>query len=571
LDDDNVAAVVEICRKVDGLPLAIELAAARVKFLPPPALLARLDHRMTLLTGGARDLPERQQTLRATLAWSYGLLSPDEQWLFTRLSIFPGGFDLESAAAAAGDRPELDAMSGVASLLDKSLLIRVLDVAGFARFRMLETVREYGLERLAEEGAVDSVMGRLLEWYSTAFDAFAQVVLAPWPWRQEWMTRFGLEIDNLRLVLDWGLTRAPAARFLAGQVAGYLLFRSSFSEGEQLVERALAASDGDPVDSTVMLLVSGAWFALWRSEFARGLQLLDRADALVDDGTPFSRGDALAARGVIELRLGRFDRAEATLVQAIAWAEAEGSERSVAQMLVYLAATVYRSGDLERAGRLYEEALTRTRAVGNSIGVMHSLLGLGRVARRMGDYQRSQALFVESARLFHEIGDRVNCAGCLRRLASIAASHDQLQTAAVLLSVADALEEATGFVPMPSSREWREREVADVHERMADDAFAAAWAAGRVMTAPEAIDLAANIDLTPSTHCPTAPADDFGLSPRELDVVKLVAEGRSNAEIAETLFISPRTVTTHMTNIYNKLDVNTRAGVVSLYLKGRPG
>ena len=204
LTPENAVAVAEICRRLDGLPLAIELAAARVKVLPPAALLARLDHRLPLLTGGGRDLPERQQTMRDAIAWSHDLLTPEEQVLFRRLAVFAGGFTLEAAEAVASGpgEPGIDPFEGVASLLDKSLLRQEAGPGGEPRFTMLETVREFALEQLAASGEEDAIRQRHAAWCLALAEAAGRD-LETGRAQAAWLARLDAELDNLRAALAW--------------------------------------------------------------------------------------------------------------------------------------------------------------------------------------------------------------------------------------------------------------------------------------------------------------------------------------------------------------------------------
>jgi non-specific serine/threonine protein kinase len=381
--EEDFPAIARICIRLDGLPLAIELAAARIKLFPPAGLLARLDNRMTLLTGGSRDLPARQQTMRAALAWSYDLLTPEEQQLFRTLSIFPGGFTFELAGHVVGVRDGADLLDGISSLLDKNLLTRLPATGAEPRLGMLETIREFARERLDAAGEPDDVFGRVLEWYGSSCEAFVADMFTT---RQhERMTFMDAELENLRAVVAWGIPRYSEARYLAGQLSMHLMARSLFAEGEQIVEWALAESDTDPDETRVLLLVAGALNAWWRSDFERAARYLERASGLVQDTFPYSKGDVLSLSGLLALRRGDFERAEALVTKGIDLLLANRQESSAAQSMTYLAGAVYRQGDFERAERIFEDALARNLAVGNSLGVMLSNIGLARIARDLGE------------------------------------------------------------------------------------------------------------------------------------------------------------------------------------------
>ena len=330
--DENAPAVAEICMRLDGLPLAIELAAARIKLLPPRAMLERLGSRLKLVTGGARDLPERQRTLRGTIEWSHTLLEEGERVLFARLAVFSGGRTLEAIEAicdAKGDLP-VDTLDGVSSLLDKSLLRQEEGPEGEPRFVMLETIHEYARERLEASGEAEEVR-RLHAEYFLALAEEAEPELTG-PDQLACLERLEAEHDNMRAALSWSLEKEPETAFrLAGMLARFWEIRSDFSEGSRWLEAALRLSDRPDTATTeaatrAKLLSEAGTFAYYRADF-------DHATAL--------HGEALELYREL------------------------GDDSGVAFALMCLGAQYAEKGDHERAAPFFEEALALSRRIGD--------------------------------------------------------------------------------------------------------------------------------------------------------------------------------------------------------------
>ena len=424
LTRENASAIAEICARLDGLPLAIELAAARIKVLSPTSMRARLAGRLQLLTGGARDLPQRQQTLRAAIDWSYDLLNPSEQKLFRRLSVFAGGCTLEGVEAVCDTRSDLDLdlLDGMASMVGKSLLQQVDLAQGESRFVMLQTIREYALEELQASGEEGQV--------KRAHAAYCLVLAEEGAGEQsgtegtEWLELFKIEHDNFRAALewltetrdsDWGL-RLGAALFRFWEVAEYL------AEGRGWLGKLLKLAGGaTPTKARNRALFAAGVLAAEQGDYPSGNALLreslDIARQLQDSqGAAVSlnalavitrdRGDVMAARSLFEENL--------TL-----WREL-GDRKAEARSLSNLASVVKLQGDYARARSLYAEALAIFQALGDPIGVAWSTNYQGDVARDQGDSAAARTLYGQSLAMFRELGDPWGIAGTLADLGNLA-------------------------------------------------------------------------------------------------------------------------------------------------------
>ena len=543
-------AVAEICARLDGLPLAIELAAARVKLFPPQALLRRLDGvpsgPLQTLTGGARDLPARQQTLRGTIDWSYNLLDAQEQTLFARLAVFVGGWTLEAAQAVcnADSKLGLDVLDGLQSLLDKSLLRQAERPAGEARLTMLETIREYALEQLGARGEAAALQQAHADYYLALL---AEADPHFWDAQQAaWLERLEVEHDNLRAVLawQWGDGAAGASRTVHGGDGdvGVLMVRAlgafwhgrgHIGEGRAWLERALARTAGGARTRARATALFGCGFmamfqgdastagarleesiAIWRElgdkqglafslftletvAVAQGddpmaVSLLEEAHVLlreVGDQSLYALavmhlGDAALARGDYATARQRYE--EGLTVQ-----RGLGATWGIAQLLNNLGEVARCEGDYARAGRLYEESLALFRDQGTTGEIARSLHNLGYAAHTRGDDDHAAALFAESLRLFQERGNKRGPAECLMGLAAVAATHGRQPEgtvrAARLLGAAEAQFEAIGAAMWPADRLEYERSVTAARAALSEEVFAAAWAEGRAMTLEQAV------------------------------------------------------------------------------------
>jgi predicted ATPase/class 3 adenylate cyclase len=532
--NENAAAVAEICTRLDGLPLAIELAASRVKILPPKAMLGRLQNRLKLLTSGERDLPSRQQTLRGAIDWSYNLLSEDEQILFRRLSIFAGGCSLDAAEALCRRGLKIDVLDGLESLVDKSLLLQYEQHDGEPRFRMLETIREYAMERLAESGEEDDVACEHASIY-VALGEESEPQLHK-PEQLERFKQLETEHDNLRGALYWSLKsgEVETALRLSTSVWHFWWVRGHLSEGrkwlEATLELAATKSDRSPEhakalyalavfsrnfrDAPSVIRYSKESAALAREindKVSLGWALILQAIGLLMQGEP-AQARAAAEGAVTVLRDGGYagwDMANVLLRYAMILM----SQRDVAQAREKMEAalTLFRQlgdrwgtsqalnmmgdiarmqGDYDRANTLYTESLHLYRELGVKRDIPASLHNLGHVALARGDNSKATEFFKEGLTLHQELGDKFGAAECVVGLAGVAAATQQPIRAARLLGISLRLREALKDTSWLVERTTYERYAADVRAGLDEASWRVALQEGQAMSMEQAIEYA---------------------------------------------------------------------------------
>jgi predicted ATPase len=524
--------IADICARLDGLPLAIELAAARTRLLPPGAMLARLERRLQVVASGPRDLPARQQTLRRTIDWSYDLLSPDEQQLFARLAVFVGGRSLEAIEAVCNADGALGdgVLDGVESLVGKSLLRQEEGAGGEPRLTFLETINEYARERLEASGE-GAALRRLHAAFFLALAEEAKPRLVG-PQQGRWLARLVEEYDNLRAAMAWARDAGETELWLrlAGALWRYWEMRFHLREGRAWLEAALAADTGAPPAVRARAL-NGVANLTWQSDLVQGAAYQEEALALFraagdDLGTVWAlndlanivdeRGDYSGAIALYEesLALSRkigaaweeacalhnlalaagvmesYERAATLLDDALIQWERLGDEVARARSLDAAAQVARDRGDLDRALALGEEGLALRRRFGDRYGVAVSLVGLGWTMLARGDGPRATGFFHEALPLHLEAGDRRGMASCLTGLARLLADRGHPDTAARLLAAADAFERADGAVPPPARQRRHEQITAAVAAALSGEAFTAAWAAGSALSPEQAAALA---------------------------------------------------------------------------------
>jgi len=681
----NARALVEICARLDGLPLAIELAAARMKLFSPQALLARLSQRLAVLTSGARDAPVRQQTLRNTIAWSYNLLDAAEQRLFRRLSVFVGGCTLEAVEAVCKDMTA-NVLDVVASLIDKSLLHQAEQEGGEPRFAMLETIREYGLECLATSGEMEAThRAHALYYVVLVEEAEPQLKGAQ---QVVWLGRLEREQENLRAALTWLIEQEEGelALRLSGALWWFWNIRGYWSEGWRWLEAVLGLPQaqgrtarrakalrgaaefanrlGNPrvhslVEESVFISRElgdkrGLAESLGDLGLSKALQnevvaartLLEEGLALAREvGDPWPLANALRNLGVFMRNYGDHESASLFLeesmtlyrelkdqqalsstlrelvgamvftgqsTQAIALAEENlalarelDNGPDLSRALYWLAVTKLFQGDTEQAVALLEENLVLVRERGNKwqigntqltlggiilyrgdlvqaetcvqeslmlfrevrtmSGTAMALSSMGDIRRRQGDLIQAKALCTEGALLAREAGRSDILGWNLIGLARIAADEGRPLQAARLFGNADSLNPGVDMNPIEHAN--YESSVESVRTQLGKQAFAAAWAEGQAMTseqvlaAQEAVIIPTPTMVEPSSTplAKSLPTYPDGLTAREVEVLRLLAQGLTDAQIAEQLIISRRTVNTHLTSIYGKLQVSSRS------------
>jgi predicted ATPase/class 3 adenylate cyclase/DNA-binding CsgD family transcriptional regulator len=606
LTEENASSVAEICRRLDGLPLAVELAAARTRLLTPQSMLARIvgrgamrasavsarsasaddgpisGGRLQLLTGGAADLPDRQRTLRATIAWSYDLLDPAEQALFRRLSIFVGGFALEAAEAAAdadvGNRRWAPvpggAMDGVESLIAKSLIRPLDDTAAEPRFTMLETIREFGLERLTAEAETSSMQ----RWHAQYFLKFAERAepLLHGPEQQDWLDRLEREHDNLRSALHWSLTteREPeTALAFAGALAWFWQSRAYIREGRGWLERALARRSRDSLPGC-KALAGLAWITHTQRD-------ADAARRAIDLAVPMSGGVGnrwweswvLHVKGRIAYFDGDSITARELALESLAAARDAESPWLEAWAIHLLGLSAHISGDFDQALQYYEDALRIRTEIGFVEGVTICLLLMALAKYRQGRLREALADLRNGLEEVRGLVGFWSIGTGLAYAAAVAAALDQTERATRLLGAMQAMSNLTGAMPIPMADVLINETTDRIRANVTEAAYQQALAEGQRMTLDEAIAEALSVEYPPETvdsvdgTTTSAGAPGSGLTARELEVTRLLADGRTSREIAEELVVSAATVDRHLTHIYTKLGVRGRSEAIAWALR----
>ena len=568
LDAENAPAVAAICARLDGLPLAIELAAARVKVLPPPALLARLERRLPLLTGGSRDLPARQQTMRDAIAWSHELLPEGDKALFRRLAAFVGGFTLEAAEAVAGDAG-VAVLDGVASLVDQSLLRQEEGVGSEPRYAMLETIREFGLERLVESGEEELARAA----HAAHFAAFAEAVGTHCAWRPDpadAFARLDAEMDNLRAAMTWADGRGDATTLirLAVGLRWSWLLHGGLGEGRAWLERAVAASDAVSMSMRAAALNAAAWVARHQGDHGRAEALAEESRALFRGlGDVAGEFEALLTLGFVADDRAEFARSLAVREEALRLVRPLGDPIRIAHALRHVGSMLDACGDTPAAERTLDEALAIFRREGSPHGAGVVLSDQSAIAFKRGEYALAAKLWQERLGIAWNVWD---LRWALEGLAEIAAVRGEDERAARLFGALDALCERLGIAKRPPFMPGYAVGVEKVRSALGEAAFAAAWEEGRRLS-PEAARAAAaevaHAPGDPADVAEAAPSPAHGLTPREAEVLRLLVEGRSDREIGAVLFISHRTVMRHVTGILVKLGADNRTAATNLAVR----
>jgi len=676
ITEDNAPVIAEICRRLDGLPLAIELAAARTNLLSPQAILARLQHRLDLLTGGPSNLPPRQRTLRGAVDWSYDLLDSAERALFRRLSVFTEGFDFQVASRlwdlipCRSDADQVESMNGrhpglcscdpgdlLASLVDKSL-IRQEDYSegavGDLRFTMLETIREYGLERLAESGESEAVhRAHALVMTDLVEQAEPHLIT---PARSSWLARLQLEHDNLRAALTWALSEEGDPELglrLASSLHWFWYFTSRVPEGRAWLASALARVDR----SNRSRILAKALYASGRLaqqyiEYDVALPLLEESISIWEELRDYRD----MAYALVTLALTKIDKDKASshdhIERAIALFRSDGDKWGLAYALekfsnmnysdlegalnlkneslalyqelgdqwytAYLLGMVgmvaMSMGHYAQARSRFEEAMQIDMKVGDKWNMAWLLHGLGNIAHLEGDYTRAEALYTESQALYRELGDKVRMGAVIRHrgqvsvaldrheqavtqfreaiavhqaqgirldlagIAGVAVGQKQPQLAAKLFGAAIITSEANSGRMSPVDLEYYKRNIAELSAQLGKARLKALLAEGQAMSLEAAVTASKELRLT------TLPADaetwsvsqpvvslPAGLTKREIEVLRLVALGLSDVQIATRLSLSSNTVHSHLYSIYSKLDVTSRTAAARFVTNYKAG
>ena len=655
----NARAIAEICTRLDGLPLAIELAAARIKLLPPQALLARLSSRLAVLTGARRDVPVRQQTLRNTIEWSYGLLNAAEQRLFRLFSVFVGGCQLSAVEAVCGAMGHEDGkeFEGIASLIDKNLLQQSEQEGEEPRLVMLETIREYGLEALAACGKLEATRHAHAAYYLSMAEAAEPELVGPQQVLR--MERLEQEYGNLAAALQWALEQENDSQEVALRLCGALrefwVLRGHLTEEQHLVARALARSQEETTPAYRKALHAAVDIAFLlgdhdrcETEGRKWLSLCQRCG--------YEKGEAqsLALLGRLARMIGKYAEARSLLEEALARYHDVGDQEDILWMQNHLASVMEEQGEYAQANALYEKSLILAQERRDDIGVAWTLTLLAEVRllwERDTDAARvllAQSLpllqgqnvlsalsykialldvyFISGLLAFYEGDPHLACSsleeciGLAKELATppavamslcllgrvraaegnlaaayahfqesleipltrkafcyflvvveggadVLARQGDLVRAVRLWSFAQEQREMSGCPLPPADRTHQEQALAAVRHQLRKQIFTEEWTAGRSMTIEQAVEALSQAPLfvTEATDKESQkhsqePRSPFpaGLTAREVEVLGLVAQGLTDLQVANRLVISPRTVSNHLTSIYNKLGVDSR-------------
>ncbi len=586
----DLDAIAQICDRLDCLPLAIELAATRVKVLSPTTMLARMERRLELLTSGARDAPSRHRALRDTIGWSVDLLDDDEKSLFRRISVFVGGCTLEAVDEVCGG-----GLEALGSLVDKSLVR-----ADGERFGMLETIREYAGELLEASAEVQEIRRAHAGYYLRLARA-----VAPGPAASDqaiWRGTLETDHDNLRAALRFSLDAGDTATAL--QLCAFLrrfwFERGYLSEGRLWLDESLAAS-AEASPTRARALSGNGVLAHYQGDY-------DRAENLCREALDLSRSlehpgglaEAYTGLALVRRTRGDYPEAEALFREALVIYEGLGDEEGIARTLDRLAMNLVVAGDDERARPLFERSLALFRRLGDLHGIALGLYGLAvtrpagsQVAAQaqaaesldilrgvgdrrtfgkvlwnaadidadLGSAETAAAQFAESLTLFIEFGDRWFCGLVIESAAFLAAGVGDAERAVSLLGAADTIWAALDVPLMARLRDRHDQALADSRSLLGEGRFAAAWEEGR------RLPVVATVELVTAVGARTGVDASDGLTPRELEVLSMVAKGLTDAEVAEQLVVSLRTVHAHLRSIYRKLDVHTRSAATRYALE----
>ncbi|MFL5758706.1 MAG: ATP-binding protein [Thermomicrobiales bacterium] len=559
LTDRNDGTVAELCVRLDGLPLALELAAARMRVLTPSSLLEQLTDHLHILTSGHRDAPERLRTLRHAIGWSYDLLTSEEQRLFRRLSVFVGGFTLDAAKIVGAASAVLEYLS---SLIDKSLVQQSEQPHGEPRFSLLETIREYGLEQLGGSGEVEDLRASHAAYFLAFAEQIDQIRLTEVSGTTG--DRLEVELPNIRAVFAWAENHNTELMLrLALALWWFWEDRGSLEEAGTWLERTIEATTGVPSSLyglRAQLLAVAVLGATWQGNYDRAAVLAEEASSLAAE-TGDAKASAMVALSLGHLAIWREDWgcAETYLTDALAqWRDLTPS-KGLISTLYRLGLLAALQGKQKEAESWFAEDLAVAQAQGWTVPTAFALEALGSCALDQGDRRRAASYFAEALTLARDGSALGAVANCFQNLGAIAAATGKPEQGVHLYGACEALRVRRGFNAQPTAEYLHlEQAIAPARKALSNEAFAAAWTEGREMPLDQAIAVAFDVaNQFDSEHSP-AQALPAGLTSREQEVLRLLVEGLSDKEIAEALGTSPRTASKHVETIRGKLDVPSR-------------
>ncbi len=619
LTTDNAVAVAGICARLDGLPLAIELAAARTRLFTPTALLARLDRRLPVLTEGPVDAPIRQRTLRSTIGWSFNLLSERDQRVFASLGVFAGGFALAAVESVVVDPADpnggLDVLTSLAHLVEQNVLTVAADADGEPRFRLLGTIREFAWDQLPEQDKV-----RLRDRHLAYFVALAERAEPQLrgPDQAAWLRRLTAERADIRAALAWAQEAdqyESMLRLAAALKRRFWHDAGGLGEGLRWLEASLAVAGDAPAALRVKAQQRAAWIVWEMGDVDRSEELFEASLAAADDDDHPSRFEALIGLSHRALRTGdpELDAAAERMAEAIEHARRDGAPGALVEPLIVAGWLAQARRDLAQARAQFEEALDMARAAGDVWGAASALTQRGALALAAGEHSLAEASLAEAVQLSIESGDRgVVFAHAIGALAQALTAQGKLEAArsrlregggavggmenppgdSFLLEGAGAWLAAAGRLPeaveawaaaeayrtdhrwpvVPEEEKLRHRSWTATREALGAVRFGMLWARGRSRDVQEALAVAmvavgaADLQDLPAAPTP-ARRGRFDLTPREQEVLALVASGMPDGEIARSLVISKKTVSVHVANVKAKLGASSRVEVATIALR----
>ncbi len=500
LRGENANSVVEICLRLDGLPLAIELAAARVRIIPPQSILERLENRLKLLTGGAKDLPARQQTVRGMVEWSYELLDEGEKILFRRLAVFAGGFTFEAAEAVCANyesnedqKPEtknqIEILDGITSLLDSSLLVQKEQADGESRFRMLEVVREYALDRL-EASKESEDMRRNHAGYFLALGEEAEPHLQSVE-SVKWLNRLEEELDNLRSMLEWSLKHnAEIAARLAGAIRHFWNMHNHLAEGRRWLKTAHESSTDSPPAVRFKLLNGLGFLAQLQGDYAAARKAHEECLAVVKTANIKQKlTPSLCSLASVAHQQGDLTTARKFYEEGLATAHELNNKYGIAGALNGLAEVAYAENDNAAARQFWEKAVTISRQIGNKQYVSACLVNLGKVAYHEGDYKTSRSHFTEAMAIGQELRSKILILDSLGGFVALAAQSGNLNRAARLAGATQHLCESIGYEADSVERRFRDAYLDKIKAALPETDFTDLFEQGRKLKLEEAVAL----------------------------------------------------------------------------------
>lgn len=573
LNAENAETVGEICRRLDGMPLAIELATAQLRSLSVQEIAVRLGQRFDLLRGGSRTAPSRQQTLAATLDWSYGLLTAKEQSVLRRLSVFSGG--AAPAALEAVCRSKTVTASEVrgllAQLVDKSLTLAIVKDDDSTRYVLLDSVREYLLGRLTESEQAEAQSQHIRYFLALAKDADSDLRGSN---AQRGLAQFQLEIDNFRTALNWALGRrdAEAALDLTAALSLLWLLRASVEEGMAWLERALEIANSAPA-----ALVAGACANLGMLMMGSRHRDMRRIGSLLKKSLRLYRelGDragvarVLSLLGIHSMLQGKLEASRRLLDESLALCLESGDPWEIANTLQNLAPLLMEQGDLSGARRQAEATIEWFERAGDQRGLSRTLMDLAEIARREGDSRRAAELLEQSILNLVKIGDAWSAAGGLEELVKLEMKRGKLKNAALLGGAMEAFREASHSLSVDGiGFHGSEGGLQDAKARLGKEEFDRAWSRGRSMSLMQVATY-----LRRGRRFAKGEADSLrfgGLTPREREAALLITEGKSNREAAAAMGVSVKAVEAYVTRILRKLGFRSRVEIATWVGRHRP-